>query len=272
MRERRLIINADDYGICREVNASVEELAEAGMLGGVSLLANGVEAAAAMRYLQQHPALCAGAHLNAVEGRPLSAAPEVEILTGKDGTFSGLAQVMQRWLLHPHTVTRALETEWRAQLERLLAAGLTLHHLDSHQHLHAFPPAFACAVKLARAYGIKALRWPGERVPDRLRLAGALALRASLAVARRLNTPAGLRCNEHFLGFRQAGGYNVAKLLNDIAALPAGVTELAVHPSQQDRIPYPAYRGRGEHEALLDAHFRQSLPALDVKLISWTEA
>ena len=68
---RRLILNADDYGLSAEINAAVEELIAAGRLRDVSVLANGDLWAASARFLRRHPHLSAGAHLNAVEGRPV---------------------------------------------------------------------------------------------------------------------------------------------------------------------------------------------------------
>ena len=271
MRERHLIINADDYGLCAEVNDAVAALHAAGVLGGVSLLANGVALADAVSYLHQHPTLSAGVHLNVVEGRPLATAVDIELLTDDDGQFLKLRRLLPRWLQRPRAVTRAVELEWRAQLEYLLAAGVQLHHLDSHQHLHAFPMAFGCAVKLAREFGIRGLRLPNERLQDRLRLGGAAGLRSSLALAQAFTSPAGLRCNDHFLGFRHAGHYTLPALLADIGALPDGLTELAVHPSQRDHVPYAAYHSRRERDALLDTAFRARVAELGIKLMTWAE-
>src|SRR5262249_29408922 len=183
MSERRLIINADDYGLCREVNDAIEELNEAGMLGGVSVLANGAYLSQAVRYLSRSPQLSAGAHLNTVEGTPVSVSSEVEIITHRKGAFLGLPGLLRRWIRHPSATARAVETEWRAQIERLLASGIKLHHADSHQHLHAFPAAFGCAVSLCREYGITALRIPNERVQDYLRFVSTLALCSSSALS-----------------------------------------------------------------------------------------
>jgi predicted glycoside hydrolase/deacetylase ChbG (UPF0249 family) len=269
MNERRLIINADDYGHCREVNDAVEALDHAGMLGGVSVLVTGACLEQAIQYLLARPQLGAGIHLNAVEGRPLSSS--VQILTDEAGQFLRLPKQMMRWMRRPRDVTRAVETEWRAQIERLLDAGIQLHHADSHQHLHAFPPAFACAAWLCREYGIPAIRMPNEHSWDRRRFAGALGLRVSLALAQLSGSTQGLRRNDHFLGFRQAGHYTLDSLRADIAALPGGLTELAVHPSTRDGVPYARYGSDQERAALLDPAFREALHAMRVDQVSWTE-
>lgn len=271
MSERRLIINADDYGLCPDVNSAIEELSAAGILGGVSVLANGSCFHQAVTYLSKHPEISAGIHLNAVEGKPVSASAEMKILTDRNGLFIGLSGLLKRSMLRAYAAHRAVETEWRAQIERLLAAGIRLVHVDSHQHLHAFLPFFECAVRLCREYRIPTLRIPNEKFQGRQRFVSALELRASLALARLATSTVGLRCNDHFLGFRRAGRYALATLIADIASLPPGLTELVVHPSSKNNVPYPHYEGDEERKALLDEAFNDRLRKLGVKLVSWAD-
>lgn len=265
MHERRLIINADDYGLCDEINAAVAALDATGLLGGVSLLVNGAACAAACAYARQHPQLAAGIHFNAVEGRALTKAEGITNAAG----FLPRGWLMKRWLAYPQAVSNAVEREWRAQIEALLAAGLKLSHADSHQHLHAFPPAFECAVRLCHEYGIPALRLPHEALRDHLRWAGLLGLRVSLRLARWATPARALRHNDHFLGFRHAGHFTLETLRDELAALPAGLTELAVHPSMRDGVPYPDYASGQELAALLAPDFRACLTALQIKIVSW---
>ena len=265
---KQLIFNADDYGLCEPVNSAVERLVAAQRLTSVSVLANGASVNAAIGFLLQHSHVDAGVHLNAVEGLPLVAHP---LLTNDDGVFIGLSTLLKRWPLHPFAVTRAVETEWRAQIETLLQAGLTLHHADSHQHLHGFPFAYPLAVKLCREYKIPALRWPRERHSAPARRLSAAALNAALFASHLLTPDASLRHNDHFLGFRHAGHYDQAGLLRDLALLPDGVTELALHPSAQANFPYPAYRGDGEMNALLDEAWPEHLRRLGIQTIGWRD-
>jgi len=266
---RRLIINADDYGLCAEVNSAVEQLVDAGRLRDVSVLANGQCLNSAIRFLQSNPEISIGVHLNAVEGLPVSKAAEVALLTDGNGRFAGLRSLLLGWIKHPKAVTRAVEIEWRAQLERLVAAGINLSHADSHQHVHAFPLAWNLAVKLCREYGIPSLRLPREINALPLRRAGALAMNASLAIACRATAKNSLRHNDHFLGFKRAGAYDFRGLVNDLRKIPAGVTELALHPSIADNTPYPNLFGNRERQALLDPALPQVLAELEIELITW---
>ncbi len=266
---KKLIINADDYGVSPEVNAATEQLALAGRLGGASVLVNGSCCHTAMDFLLCNPQVGAGIHLNAIEGQPLSSSPKIFIILNEQGSFVGIAALLKRWLLHPQTVTAAVEIEWRAQIEFLLRAGIRITHADSHQHLHAFPLAYRLAVRLCHEFQIPALRIPLERHSRPGRTMAALALRTSVFGARLLQTRTGLKSNDHFLGFRRAGAYDAESLIRDLALLPLGVTELALHPSTKDNLPYKNLRGDVERRAILHDEFPTHLKRLGIELIGW---
>lgn len=268
---RKLILNADDYGAHQSINTAVEELIKADLLGGVSILANGQQWEAAVAFLRAHPTVSAGIHLNLIEGPPIAAPSQVNILLGRDGMLLPRGQLLQRWALSPFACAKAIELEWRAQIERLLAAGLQLVHADSHQHLHAFPLAFPLAVKLCRAYEIPALRLPREvnRIPSRTLTAH--ALRANLFLGQWLARSSTLRHNDHFLGFKRAGGYGLRALLDDLPHLQPGITELALHPSTRNFEPYPSLHGNDEREAILSPSFREAIEQSGIVLTSWKQ-
>jgi predicted glycoside hydrolase/deacetylase ChbG (UPF0249 family) len=268
---RRLIINADDYGRCREVNLAIEELAIANRLGGISILANGARFEEAAAFLRNHPRLSAGVHFNAVEGKPLSLQVHVAILTDHWGNLVRLSELVRRWVLRPREVSKAVEIEWRMQIERLLECGIELRHADSHQHLHALPQAFEIALRLCREYSIGALRLPRERSGIRRRRASSILLRGSIAIARALSGN-GVVHNDHFLGFRRVGGYGLAEVLADLSDLRNGLTELAIHPSVADKKPYRALNGDLERRAILDDSLPAQINRLAITMTTWSEA
>ncbi len=266
---KKLIINADDYGACDAVNAAVEELAVAGLLGGVSVLANGKLWEAATEFLRAHPHISAGVHLNLIEGLPVATSAAINALLGNDQSLLTRNALLARWIRHPLRITHAVELEWRAQIERLLHSGLHLTHADSHQHLHAFPNAFRLAVKLCQEYGIPALRIPRERNRGRARRLSTWALNANLALSLRHTETAPLKHNDHFLGFKRAGGYGIDELLLDLPTLSEGVTELALHPSTENFVPYSTLRGKDEYDALWSSELQAELARLQITLMSW---
>ena len=266
---KMLIVNADDYGHCDHVNFAVQEVAMSGLLGGVSILANGERLAPAIEFLRDHQEISAGVHLNVVEGMPLAKTSQVRELLGLDGRFVSKFQTMKRWSLHPLAVFRAVEIEWRAQIETLLKHGVRLTHADSHQHLHAFPPAYRCAITLCKEYGIPAVRCPDETGTRSDRWLQSVALRTSIAVSKASTSGKGLLSNDCFRGFGRSGGYGLAELTEDLASIPEGLTELAMHPSMSDGVPYPRIAGDRERRALLHETFPTLIKELGIQLTTW---
>lgn len=267
---KKLIINADDYGICPSVNYAIENLIGSGKLRSVSILANGAyfrEAA----FLSNHPECEVGVHSNIVEGVPLAPAGKIGVLLGSDGKFVNLNRILMRYFRAPASVARAVEIEWKAQIEFLLESGLTISHADSHQHIHAFPPFWKILVKLCCEYKIPAVRLPREENKIRLRRVAGFALCQASKVSSAFFTHRSLNVNNHFLGFKRAGIYGENEMIADLKNLKEGVTELCVHPSLDDGVPYPALRGTLEYEALSSPKLWREIAASKIELTTWTE-
>ncbi|MCY7344910.1 MAG: ChbG/HpnK family deacetylase [Pyrinomonadaceae bacterium] len=269
---KKLIINADDYGICPSVNYAVENLIKAGKLQDVSVLANFPLFENAVDFLLRHPDCSVGIHLNVVEGSAVfAAADKLKILLGGDGRFVNLNRVLMRYARAPFAVSKAVEAEWRAQIEILLNSGLKISHADSHQHIHAFPPFWNILTKLCREYGISAARQPSEQNEIRLRRAAGFALRQAANVSRTFSPNRNLSLNNHFLGFKRVGIYGETEMVADVRNLKNGVTELCVHPSLDDGIPYPAIRGTLEYEALSGSKLWKQIVESEIELTTWAK-
>ncbi len=271
MSEKKLIINADDYGICREVNAAIEDLITAGNLRNVSVLVNSRHYEQAADFLKKHDETSVGVHLNIVEGFALAPVAVVKILLDERKQFLNLRGVLLRFLRAPFAVSRAVEIEWRAQIEMLLKSGLKIAHADSHQHIHAFPPFWKIFVKLCREYEIPAARLPREQNEISARRVSSFALRQSAGVSRIFFPNRNLTVNRHLLGFKRAGRYGENEMLADLENLKDGITEMVVHPSLYDAIPYPKMRGAIEYEALQSRRFRQKIADSKIECTTWTE-
>jgi len=269
--KRKLIINADDYGICREVNRAVEHLIRLQKLRDVSVLANGECYSDTVDFLAGRPSVSVGVHLNVVEGRPLSATKEIGMLLDANGQFAALVRILGRWLRAPKEVSKAVEIEWRQQIERLLRDGIEMTHADSHQHIHAFPPFWRILVKLCREYGIAGLRFPCERNALQSRRISSTALAQTAGLAKTFCPPANLYLISHFLGFKRAGAYGEKDMIEDLRNLKEGITEMTIHPSIRHKKPYMHMNGELEYRALLGAKIPETIDKTDIELISWTD-
>ena len=77
---KRLIINADDFGLAPGVNRAILELQQAGALSSATLMANGPFFSPAVYMAFAQPALAVGCHVVLVDGSPCLRPAEVPSL------------------------------------------------------------------------------------------------------------------------------------------------------------------------------------------------
>ena len=274
----RLIVNADDLGMSAGINRAIFEGHDHGIVTSTSLMAVGSELEGALAGLAARPRLGCGLHLVLSEERPVLPPSAIPGLVDADGRFPPLQSVLRR--LVAGALPRAeVEAELGAQIERPLAAGVPLTHLDSHCHLHAFPSLGPLVHALGRRFGVPCARkaeaqWLAElwvaplgRVPLALVISACHRF-TLLRVARPLRTP------DRMLGLLRSGAIEAGWLAGAIAALPAGtVTELMVHPGDGSDGPAGADHGalarRAELDALLSPAVADAVRRAGVELVSY---
>ncbi len=265
--ERRLIINADDYGLAPGVNAGILEAVRAGTVTSVSVMVNAPAFAEGMRHLAalaMPPSI--GLHLNLTAGSPVCPAGEVPTLVDRSGRFRPLASLAAR-ALTGRVRGRDVERETRAQLDRLRSMSSWITHLDGHRHVHALPGLWPA---VCRAAEVRWIRRPVEPPVHRNRqgawkrlLLGACWFAAATSGPRRAATLV------RGIGMDGRHGF-LDELLMVLDDLPPGLTELIVHPGHADPAiaaldPYDAPR-EAELAALLSGPLRARLDRGDLIL------
>ena len=176
---RRLIVNADDFGLNDAATDGIAECYLKGAVTSTTLVVNAPALDRAAQFAIDHPQLGVGLHFNLTWGQPLSSPHDVPALVGANGQFYGRSELARRLLLGK--VPRAqVERELRAQLNRVKAFGIRPTHIDSHQHVHAFPGVFAVIAAYCSREGIP-MRAPWvapETRPSLARRLRRLALKA----------------------------------------------------------------------------------------------
>jgi predicted glycoside hydrolase/deacetylase ChbG (UPF0249 family) len=137
MSARRLIVNADDFGLSAGVNRGVAQAHEQGILTSASLMVRAAHAQEAADYAHAHPELSVGLHVDLGEwhytGEVWIAAYEV-VPTDDDA---------------------AVAAEVAAQCERFCALmGREPTHVDAHQHAHRSEPARSIVREYAGRFGV----------------------------------------------------------------------------------------------------------------------
>ncbi len=212
MVTRRLIVNADDFGFTRDVNAGIVEAHRSGILTATTLMATGDAFDDAVRLAKETPSLDIGCHL---------------VLVGAPGFPSTIPQLVRAVALGRIRIY----DELTRQVRRIVEAGLSPTHLDTHKHTHLLPPVLEAVARISEEFRIPWVRRPFDfplqpgGVGWTNRVMRLMNGRFSTALTRHH-----CRSTDWFAGFRLTGSYGSEDLINVIRALPEGVTEFMCHP------------------------------------------
>jgi len=257
MPQKELIINADDFGLSPEIDRGVAEASAEGIVSSASLLANGPDFDGAVR-LARAGGFSVGVHLTLTGGLPVSAPGAIPSLLGARGAFyPRFASFFARWTAGLVNKRQVL-LEWRAQIEKVLAAGIKPAHLDGEQYVHMVPGLFGLCVRLADEFGIRRVRAPRRILflsprPGPGRLAARALLEGFMLhpAYRRFHRA---EAPHYLLGFEASGRLDEKRLEHILRNLPEGRSELVCHPGAADKgapgLPAWGYDWRGELKAL----------------------
>ena len=263
---KSLIVTADDFGLHAAVNEAIERAHREGVLTSASLMVGAGAAGDAVRRARTLPKLAVGLHVVLADGQAVLPPRRIPALVDESGRFGDhMARDGMRFFALPR-VRRQLEAEIRAQFAAFAATGLPLDHVNAHKHFHLHPTVLSMLLAIGAEYGRPPVRWPREprwaaRRPAE-RLAGAL-LGPWLTLMRARLRAAGIACNDQIFGLTGTGAMDEQRLLEILARLPAGLTEIYLHPATHDGITATmgAYRHRDELDALLSARVRAAIDA-----------
>ena len=221
---RRLIVNADDFGLTPGVSAGILSAHRHGIVSSTILLAIAAIDSEQLAELR-NSGFGVGIHVNLMLGKLLSGACS---LTDSEGRFVRDPR---------HAAARAnvkdVEREVRAQLEKfasLMRRAPT--HLDTHHHVGLLAPVTEVVLEAAKELGV--------------------AVRSQNETARARALTAGLRTPDHFFGESGPDAYwSSARTLAHLRTLPPGVSEFMAHPGWcDDALSYSRYGRQRETEMI----------------------
>jgi hopanoid biosynthesis associated protein HpnK len=287
---KKLIVNADDFGFTRGVNAAIIRAFKTGIVTSATIMANGDAFEDAVELARENPGLGVGCHLALVGGRPVADPATVPSLVDSRGHLPrSVSELALR--LFRGTVRRVdIDTELRAQIERVVTSGLAPSHLDSHKHSHMHPAVLGSLARVAGEYGIDRLRNPFEGLlksrpgPSALsnrrvylkQYANSVAALPGSLLFRRTVSNKGLKTPDRFYGVSLTGLLDGPALIGVLREVGDGATELMCHPGaydadlEQAQTRLKRQRER-ELEALTDASVQLAVKEHNISLISYRE-
>lgn len=251
-------MNADDFGFTRDVNAGILEAHRNGILTATTLMATGAAFDDAVRLARETPSLDIGCHL---------------VLVQAPGLPQTIPQLVQAVALR----RIRLYEELSKQVRRIVEAGLSPTHLDTHKHTHLLPPVLEAVARISEEFRIPWVRRPFDfplqpgGVGWKNRLMRLMNGRFRAALGRHH-----CRSTDWFAGFRLTGRYRSGDLAEVIRALPEGVTEFMCHPGRcGDDLRSARTRLKESREeelrALTAPEVRTALAEAGVKLVSYRD-
>jgi chitin disaccharide deacetylase len=282
---RRLIINADDFGLTPGVNRAIVEASSKGILTSATLMANSAAFDDATRAARSLPKVPVGCHVTLVDGKPVLPAKDLPGLTAMPASQFDQSLTSFALRVLSGRLDDEIEAEATAQLRKLQSAGIIISHVDTHKHTHILPQVLRPLLRAARACGVPAIRNPFGPLRfsllleyprlwkqySQLKVLHTLARRFRRAVSE-----AGLLAADGTVGVVGTGSLNLAFFRHIIDTLPEGTWELVCHPGYNDadldRIRTRLRQSRvTELQLLISSEARQVIANADVELISYRD-
>ncbi len=159
----KLLLYNDDFGVTFGLTNAVRQSYLNGTTTSTSIRTNGH----AFRYALQEvlpgiPGLEVGLHINLTEGPPTADTSLVPALVDGRGFFRKSFSDYYFGLRGRRDLLAQIEVEIRAQFEEAASQGLTLNHVNGHQHVHMIPPIFEILCRAMSDYRLKFIRVPLE--------------------------------------------------------------------------------------------------------------
>lgn len=290
---RRLIVNADDFGLTPGVNRAIIEAHQRGIVTSATMMAGAgaFDSAAEQAGIASQCAqpFGVGCHVVLVDGEPLLPAEQVPSLASSDGGATRFRKTLNRFALAATTgllKPAEVEAETASQIQRVQQAGIVVSHVDTHKHTHMFRAVLRPLLRAAKACGVSAVRNPFE--PTYITALGPadLASQKRRWQMRVLNTYApgfraevtaqGMRTTDGTLGVLVTGVLDVELFVQIVSRIPDGTWEFVCHPGYNDydlsQVKTRLRESRQQElEVLTSAEARRALEESGVQLISYHE-
>jgi hypothetical protein len=222
--DKLLIVNCDDVGMCNSANIAVIDGMENGMISSGTIMTPCPWSGAIMDYAKNHLEKDFGVHLTHTaewsfyRWGPIAPKEQVKGLCDPDGFLWRSVEEV-----YAHSSPAETLIEGRAQINRALASGVPVTHIDSHMGTMQYSPDyFKAYVQLAMEFNLP-LRMPSQSTMEKFKQP---ALRGELAKQ-------GIVFTDYFV-YEELDQYKEVKSfwINIIKNLKPGVTELFIHASK----------------------------------------
>lgn len=269
---RRLIVNADDFGLSHSVNEAVIRAHREGILTTTSLMVNEPGFEEAVKLARNNPGLGIGLHLTLLHGHSALSVEKIPGLVNSHDEFSNSPVGVGMNYFFKRSLREQLCAEIHAQFEKFRDTGLPLDHVNGHLHLHLHPAIFSILMEDAEKLGIRHMRLTRDCLSRSRRMSkGFWFYRVSHAaifeaMSSRARKPLADRKIKHAqitFGLLQDSRVNEDYVLKLLPELPPGDSELYSHPSLD--------KFKHEFDALISPRIKERVSELGIELVRYQD-
>lgn len=270
-QQRRLVVNADDFGLDSAINLGIIEAFEKGIVTNTSLSVCGRAFDEALQLANRHKMLGVGIHLTINEEKPILPREKVWTLLYEDeNSFLGYHKFLRRFF-SGNIRLEQIYSEFEAQIQKFIKTGLKPTHLDSHGYVHLYPKIFDITIDLAKKYNISWLRIARIPIINALKSSrGFRRIKAmGLSIIARTQS---WKLKRHMMhsadycyGVIDSGLLNKERLIQILNCLPIGTSELICHPGYKASHMSDCYKFK--YDWLLEYDWLTELNALTNQVI-----
>jgi hopanoid biosynthesis associated protein HpnK len=274
LNRRYLVIVADDLGRSSSVNLAIAEAHDRGIVTAASLMAGGEAFEEAVEIAIKRGQLSVGLHVTLCDGRAVLPHSQIPDLTDHDGYFEKRPALAWMRYTKPGLLLQ-IESEIKAQFDRMEKSGIHPTHVDGHHHIHMHPLIFEVLCRQASQRGVNWIRLPRESLSLVLNLRsplrGAMPFiewavfgvlgTYNLRIARKY----GLHVACHVYGLSVTGSMDEKFLLDILNRSKGSLSEIFTHPD------ISTMSGKCELEALSSIKVRNRMNSLGIVPVGYRE-
>ena len=153
----KLIITADDFGLCEEVNQGIEECIKAENVTSTNVMVNMPNWRSAFFLKNEYQNISLGIHFNLSQGKPVEEPSKIPSLVDENGNFLNQRKFRKNLLLGK-IKKQDIRKELTAQCQEYISTLGLPNYWNSHQNTHLWPISFDVFLSVAQEFEIEKMR------------------------------------------------------------------------------------------------------------------
>lgn len=273
--DRVVIIHADDIGMCQATLPAFADLVDLGLVSSGAVMVPCPWFPQAAAYCREHAWVDVGVHLtlnseyDSYRWGPISTRDPASGLIDEEGCFHRRQEPVQQ-----QANPAAVQAEIAAQVDRALAGGIDVTHIDTHMGTVAHPKFIPSYVQLAQQHNLPALMLRLDEAGWRaIGLDSEFATFATQFVAQleEQGVPMLDHLSQELPLDQHKDRVEIAKTIFD--SLPPGLTHFILHPALDTpelRAIAPDWRSRvADYQAFMSEELRDYVRDIGIHVIGY---